>query len=229
MDATVLAAVIGAIATLGAAVVGLLLRRSDKGPTRSENTESADTQQGGPSTGVPNSNNTSREVLIVDDQAGDILWLFDWIRRRGYRIVLATNELAARKLLQEFAAGQRSFVLGLFDVMVAARDVFDLEGPEMDATFFQASRSTGVRLCQFVRHTLLVPATRLPLVCYSVRNDEDLLVSLKSLGVPFLSKHGGDFTGRLTRFLPKLETLESEGVSPNNADGAGGRTRRSSA
>jgi CheY-like chemotaxis protein len=197
----------------------VLLRHSDKRASCGENSEFVNAQLGEPSTGMSDPDNTSPKVLIVDDNAHDIASLLDWIRSRGYRIVLATNELAARKLLEEYAAGQKSFVLGLFDVMVPARDLLDLESLDSDETFFQASHGTGVRLCQFVRHTLLIPAARLPLVCYSARDDQELLVALKSLGIPFIPRVGGDFEGHLTGLLPQLETLGSEAVSPNIADG----------
>lgn len=216
MEPTIAAAIIGALATLGAGILGILRTRAGKSKASpTEPTRTVEAPQAGTPENMKGRASRRPEVLVVEDNLGDIHPLLAWIYLQGYEVVLATNEIAARKLLLEFAAGRRDFVLGLFDIMFPARDVFEMADFGESDLFFDASISAGVRLCEFVRHDCLIPASRLPVVAYSVRDDDDLRASLKALGVRFMPKSSFNFREELLAYLPKLEGSNETPVAPN--------------
>lgn len=130
----------------------------------------------------------SARVLIVEDQVGDLYWLLDLIRSRGYEVVVATNESAAQESLRAVKAGTDSFRLAILDVMVAVKDLKDLTN--LDNRFFEDSKRTGIRLCHFARDEdqLGISAEQLPIVCLTVRDDEEVREAMKSLDIPLFNK-----------------------------------------
>lgn len=135
--------------------------------------------------------NSSR-VLIVDDQIGDLQWLVDVIRKRGYEVTLATNEEDARAELDAVARGEVKYRLAIFDVMVATKDLMTLLGDgDLDERFFEDSRDTGIRLARYARRELKLRANQLRIASLSVREDEDLKESMKELGVPLFNRAAG--------------------------------------
>lgn len=120
-------------------------------------------------------------VLIVDDQVGDLLWLLDLIQNRGYDVVIATNEEAARERFQAVKAGTESYALAVVDVMVAIKDLTRLA--TLDDQFFEDSRSTGIRLCQLARRELGIPAEQLPIACLTAREDDEVRNAMRDLSI----------------------------------------------
>lgn len=144
--------------------------------------------------------NQSATVFIVDDQVGDIEWLIDRIRDRGYEVVLATNERAARRCLEAVQREEVSYALAIVDVMVAAMDLTELM--ELDDDFFVESRDTGIRLCRYARQELGISAEQLPIVSLTVRDDEEVQNAMEELGIPLFNREpGGGPTGSLDEYL----------------------------
>lgn len=127
-------------------------------------------------------------VLIVEDQIGDLYWLLDLIQSRGYEVVVATNEEAARERLRAVKEGTQSFHLAIVDVMVAVKDLKDLADP--DERFFENSKRTGIRLCHLARDKdkLGLTSDQLPIVCLTVRDDKEVREEMKTLRIPLYNK-----------------------------------------
>lgn len=147
-------------------------------------------------------------VLLVDDQAGEIEWLVRRINERGYEVVLATNEEAARKQCQALADGEARFEAGIFDIMVAVKDLVALiemgEEADLDDDFFEASTDTGVRLCRFVREELGLSQEDFPIAALSVRDDQAVVEALRELGVPLYKREADDRSRQsIVRFLDR--------------------------
>jgi CheY-like chemotaxis protein len=149
----------------------------------------------------------SPRVLVVDDQVGDIEWLLDRILYRGYEIVVATNERAARKRLDAVKKGEESYALAIVDVMVAIMDLADLV--TLDEEFFVESRDTGIRLCRYVREELGISPNELPIVSLTVRDDPEVKAAMEELGIPLVSREPGGgpadlLDEYLERHLPRI-------------------------
>lgn len=125
-------------------------------------------------------------VLIIDDQVGDIGWLIDLIQNRGYVVVLATNEEAAHKQLDRVKRGHTSYALVIIDIMVAVKDLMDLM--TLDERFFDNSRDTGIRLCKYARHELGLSPEDLPIICISVRDDNNVKEEMNVLGIRLFNR-----------------------------------------
>ncbi len=204
--ANVIAAVITAVASIAAAVLGL---RAGKPPKQvNEKAEPRQKHRPGDVPPLATSKEADRdgrtpaenlrlkparlgEVLIVDDQVQDVQPLVEWLKNRGYSVVLATSESAARKILDEVDEGKRAFALGLIDSMIPVRDMAEL-GDEYDATaFLEASADSGIRLCYYARQSLFIPESKLPLVVYTGREDDEIQRRMRQIGIPVISKSGG--------------------------------------
>ena len=127
-----------------------------------------------------------RSVLIVDDQLGDLRWLVDLVRNRGHEVVVAANEQAARERLLAVKGGKESYVMAIVDVMIATRDLRDLVA--LDDQFFEDSRNTGIRLCRYARHELGLSDAELPIVCLTVRHDDQVKGAMSELGIPLYDR-----------------------------------------
>lgn len=126
-------------------------------------------------------------VLIVDDRIADLTWLLDLIRSRGYEVVFATNEKVAKKRLEAVKCGRETYVLAVIDVMVATRDLLDLDAP-LDEEFFENSRDTGIRLCEYARRNLGISPEVLPIVCLTAREDEQVKEAMDALKIPLFHR-----------------------------------------
>jgi len=148
--------------------------------------------------------NERPSVLIIDDQVGDLVWLIDLIRNRGYEIVFATNEEAARDRLRAIKARAESYVVAIVDVMIAVKDLSKLTS--LDREFFEDSRETGIRLCRFARRELGISRGQLPIVCLTVRDDDDVRNVMKELEIPLFNRAPGgaadSIRGYIERNLP---------------------------
>lgn len=125
-------------------------------------------------------------VLIVDDQMGDLLWLLDLIQNRGYDVVIATNEAAARERLRAISAATEAYALAVIDVMVAVKDLTQIAA--LDDQFFEDSRNTGIRLCQLARRQLRITAEQLPIACLTAREDDEVRNAMRDLEIPLFHR-----------------------------------------
>jgi CheY-like chemotaxis protein len=140
-------------------------------------------------------------VLIVDDQVGDLVWLIDLIQNRGYEIVFATNEEAARERLGAIKIRDESYVLAIVDVMIAIKDLSKLTS--LNKEFFESSRDTGIRLCRFARRELAISRGQLPIVCLTVRDDEDVRNAMKELDIPLFNRAPGGADGSIRGYIER--------------------------
>lgn len=144
-----------------------------------------------------------QQVLIVDDQLGEILWLLDRIRHRGYEVVVATNEASARERLDAVKKGNEVYAAAIIDVMVALQDSEDLQGQDLnlDEVFFEESEDTGIRLCRYARETLGITNRDLPIACLTVRDDAGVQEAMEQLGIPLYNRSPQDASESIMRFV----------------------------
>jgi len=141
------------------------------------------------------------KVLIVDDQPGDIGWLVDRIAERGYEIVMATNERAARERLQAVKDGREKYAAAIFDVMVTTMDLEDLV--ELDEQFFLDSQDTGIRLAHLAREELKLSARQLPIAGLTIRDDDEVRKAMEELRIPLFDRTPPARSEGINRFLDK--------------------------
>lgn len=130
--------------------------------------------------------NEPPQILVVDDQIGEVLWLILDLKARGYDVVQATNERVARKRLDAVRAGTERYRLAIIDIAVAILDIEDMvrERVKFDERFLAESASTGLRLCEYARKDLRLSEQELPIVCLSIRaRDEEVRKRLAALGI----------------------------------------------
>jgi len=139
------------------------------------------------------------KVLIVDDQPGDIGWLVDRIADRGYEIVMATNERAARERLQAVKDGREKYVAAIFDVMVTTMDLEDLV--ELDEQFFLDSQDTGIRLAHLAREELKLSARQLPIASLTIRDDDEVRKAMEELRIPVFDRTPSTNSESINGFL----------------------------
>lgn len=120
-------------------------------------------------------------VLLIEDQVGDIEWLVDLIKARGYEIDLATNRMAARQRLDAIKDGRASYALAIIDIMIATEDIERLT--ELNEESFGDAKRAGIDLCRYARETLRISASTLPIICLSVLQDDATKNSLEELGI----------------------------------------------
>jgi hypothetical protein len=63
------------------------------------------------------------------------------------------------------------------DIMVATHDLLDLVA--LDEQFFENSRNTGIRLCDYARRSLGISPEVLPIVCLTAREDEEVEAAMR--------------------------------------------------
>lgn len=131
-------------------------------------------------------------VLIIEDQPGDLSWLADLLRSRGYQVVEATNGQAGLDMLdrvhEALGEGSSPFILGIFDIMVATNDIRDLSTIGDD--FLEKSKRMGLDLCRYARQTLKIPAKQFPIVCHSaLSEDPEVIEELERLEIPRFNKN----------------------------------------
>jgi CheY-like chemotaxis protein len=127
-------------------------------------------------------------VLVVDDEVGDLGWLLDIVESRGYGVRLATNEEEARARLLAVSQGLEAYVLAVVDVMMAIKDITSLAETELDESFFDESRDTGIRVCRYARRDLGITTSTLPMVCLTVRDDDQVKAAMAELEIPLFDR-----------------------------------------
>jgi CheY-like chemotaxis protein len=127
-------------------------------------------------------------ILIVDDQPGDLLWLLDILRVRGYEHTLATNEKDARAQLEAIKKDATSYAMAIIDVGVATLPIEDLMFQDLDERFFEDSRDTGIRLCRYARKELGLSAKDLLIACLTVRDDDEVKEAMNELDIPLFNR-----------------------------------------
>jgi len=151
-------------------------------------------------------------VLLVDDQPGDVTWLIDFLSDNGCDIHLATNEAAAKRALVGMAEGKYSYLFAIFDIMVTTVDLAELlDFNDLDEDFFQESHNAGLRLCRFARDTLYLSEEILPIACISIRNDDDLILSLREMNIPLYARISRNPSGSICDFITaRLSALKED-------------------
>jgi len=144
----------------------------------------------------------SPEVLLVDDNIGGIMWLFDFLNWRGYSVDHVSNERSAEKKLEAVRRGEKAYALVILDVMIAIDDVANIE--ELNDTFYEKSVDSGIRLCRYAREKLNLPKEHLPIICFSARDDENLKRQLLQLEVPLFGRSDEVIRDYLIAELPPL-------------------------
>ena len=127
-------------------------------------------------------------VLVVDDEVGDLGWLLDIVENRDYKIRLATNEEEARTRLLAVSQGHEAYVLAVVDVMMAIKDITALAETDLDESFFDESRDSGIRVCRYARRELGISASTLPIVCLTVRDDDQVKTAMAELEIPLFDR-----------------------------------------
>lgn len=156
--------------------------------------------------------NPKTKVLLVEDQAGSVRPLLDLLESRGYETVLETNEEAARVRLDEVSDEQASYALAIFDVMVAVKDYFGIV--ELDDSFYEKSRDAGIRLCDYARVKLEIPAETLPIVCISARDDEEVNKDLKERDIRLFNRTPPTPEESLRQYIKEnLRVIDNSGVA----------------
>jgi len=140
-------------------------------------------------------------VLIVDDQVGDLVWLIDLIQNRGYEIVFATNEEAAAERVRAVKGRTETYMLAIVDVMIAIKDLSKLTS--LNHEFFENSRDTGIRLCRLARRELGISRGQLPIVCLTVRDDEEVRNAMRELEIPLFNRAPGSATDSIRGYIEK--------------------------
>jgi len=117
--------------------------------------------------------------------------------------VFATNEEVASERLHAVKGRAESYVLAIVDVMIAIKDLSKLTS--LNNEFFENSRETGIRLCRLARRELGISRGQLPIVCLTVRDDEDVRNAMKELEIPLFNRAPGSadsIRGYVERHLP---------------------------
>lgn len=154
-------------------------------------------------------------VLVIEDQIGDMVWLLDLIRSRGYEVDLATNEQEARSRLEEVSREADRYALVIIDVAVATRSLealIDLD----DETFFESSLNTGIRLGEYARDLKILE--RLPTACLTVRDDEEVQGAMRRLHIPLFNKAPQTPSESIRGFLDRHLPARQADVSPSGTE-----------
>lgn len=161
----------------------------------------------------------TKKVLVLDDQRREILWLFALIESRGYDVVLAANEKAARLRLKEIADGHASYALCIIDVMMATVDITELA--EVDDAFFLSSRDAGLRLCEYARNELHLGVRKLPIIAFTARTDAEVKQRLSAANVPYCNRAeiegGHSIRQMIAEYLVPLSAAEQKGAGARGA------------
>jgi CheY-like chemotaxis protein len=126
----------------------------------------------------------SKRVLIIDDGIDHVADLRDTVRTCGGEPVIASNAAEGRRRLAAVAKGEESYALAIIDVMMALDSLEEVL--KMEQAVNEDSKRIGVTLCREARKRIN-PQT-LDIVCFSIRNDADIIDELRTLGIRYLSK-----------------------------------------
>ena len=135
---------------------------------------------------MPGCPTEARACRLVDDHLGDIRPLIQRLEWLGYSIDHFANEEAARGALETVSVGAATYALAIIDIMVSTKDIMDLV--DLDASFFENSQDTGIRLCEYARVVLGISDQQLPIICISARSDDNVKNALGALGISLYSR-----------------------------------------
>lgn len=143
------------------------------------------------------------EILVVDDNIGEIMWLLDLLNWRGYSVDHVGDERSARKKLEAVQTGDKLYALAIVDVMIATDDITNIID-DLDDRFYEESADSGIRLCRYARNELGILEDQLPIICFSARDDDDLKKELQALAIPLFSRTGEEIREYLVENLSRL-------------------------
>jgi CheY-like chemotaxis protein len=128
----------------------------------------------------------SRRVLIIDDGIEHVQDLCDTVRGFGGEPVIAINAAEGRRHLAAIADGQESYALAIIDVMMAIDSLEEVL--KLEHAVNQDAKRIGVTLCREARERYQISSQTLDIVCFSIRDDADIVDELNELGIRHISK-----------------------------------------
>jgi CheY-like chemotaxis protein len=144
---------------------------------------------------------TTRNVLIIDDEQEHIEVLANQVRACGGEPVIARHEAEARERLHAVARGEERYALAIIDVMMPINSLEAIL--ELDDAVNEDSKCSGVRLCELACNELRIAPRPLEIVCFTIRDDEDVKAMIHRLGIDYYSKVT-DFVGLRQRIRKAL-------------------------
>lgn len=146
-------------------------------------------------------------VLLIDDLPDSVRWIRAIALKRGYEVQNVTDRKAAYEALNRVRDGSLGARLAVVDIMMSVASIWDLLGDEtqrLDEEYFDDSRKSGLKICRYARETLHLSQSDLPMACYSVRDDDEVLRELLALGVPHHKKDTRGSNETLRQWLDEL-------------------------
>jgi CheY-like chemotaxis protein len=128
----------------------------------------------------------SKRVLIIDDGVEHVRDLRDIIRTCGGEPVVAINAAEGRAHLAAVAGGEESYALAIIDVMMAITSLEEVR--KLEHAVNENAKRIGVTLCREAREQLRISPQTLEIVCFSIRDDADIVDELTALGIRYISK-----------------------------------------
>jgi len=127
-----------------------------------------------------------KRILIIDDAVEHIDQLSEVIWGYGGEPVVANNAAAGRCRLAAIAGGEERYALATIDVMMALKSLDDVT--ELEHAVNEDAKRIGVALCREARQQHHIRQEMLDIVCYSMRDDTDIIDELKELEIPYIPK-----------------------------------------
>ena len=128
----------------------------------------------------------TKRVLIIDDDDKDVHDVRGTVRSCGGEPVVAINAAEARRHLTAVASGEESYALAIVDVMMAIDSLEEVL--KLEQVVNENAKRIGVTLCREARERHRISPQTLDIVCYSIREDDDIVHELKALGIRHISK-----------------------------------------
>lgn len=128
----------------------------------------------------------SKRVLIIDDGVEHVQRLCNTVRSFGGEPVVAINAAEGRSRIAAIAGGKENYALAIIDVMMALNSLDEVARAEQAVE--EDSKRIGVTLCREARESHRISPQTLDIVCFSIRDDDDIVDELCALGIRYISK-----------------------------------------
>lgn len=125
-------------------------------------------------------------VFVVDDRATIFEYLARVLGELGARMESAENLPDAQEKLEVLREQPRAYSLLLLDVMFPALSP-DSDDP-LPPDYVVRSEGAGIELARYVRETLKIPKEVLPIVFFTIRDDEKMRTSAGELDAHYFIK-----------------------------------------
>lgn len=130
--------------------------------------------------------NRTPVVFAVDDRATILEYLAMVLDELGARMESAENLPDAKAKLEVLREQPRAYSLLLLDAMFPALSP-DSDDP-LPPNYVVRSEGAGIELARFVRETLKIPKEILPIVFFTIRDDEKMSQSARDLDARYFVK-----------------------------------------